>query len=539
MEKYEVTLIALDIRRWDLESMRLSLTTYYVIQDEEKSQQLELSITQPPEMVEEFLGKIRVGCEKKLRNSDHEDLEFEVLMNNETFLRQKLYNYFRRILGELNNPKRKKGYPKMIFTTHLDIYNENQDISFLPPVIQFYVVLNWARKYYEKEDYQKAIEPLKKLIEIRPDYGKGYKWLARSLKKIRKYDEAMRYYEKYAEVDGSLDSLLDLAKSYRKGKVFDKSEEIYRDILEKYPGEKEARIGLAQIRYARNEDGYLEMLDELYQEDPEWVKKWLLEEFNFRIYVTRKTPFTPVQAARYLGFEKVFELTQKAFRNEVPSHFNPNLARIRFYKEELDNWAMIMNRYHCYPEDIVLHPDQVEIGEAQPVDEEEDDEIKFTNGERDDQADKQARPAKRATSVEEILKKIRATKAVNSIPAEAAARNAAAEKAASGTENSGEPVRRKRGRPPKKKKEEQATASAAETTPKAAAEQGENPPAETPKRKRGRPRKNPPPQNNEENKSTLSPPSALKEEAKAASGDGLKKLPEKPEPLPGNKGSLS
>ncbi|RMF59935.1 MAG: hypothetical protein D6748_05200 [Calditrichaeota bacterium] len=403
MSNIEISLIAVEIKKWDLETQKITTQSYYVLNDEEYNIQFDVTILQPPEMVEEYLGKLRYECAQFLQSKLGKE-ELEVEFDNETFLRQKLYNYFKRITMELNNPKRRKGQPKMIFTTHMDIYNENQDISFLPKKLQFFVVLNWARKYYEKEDYKKAIEPLRKLIAVKPDFGLGYKWLARSLKKIRKYDEAMHYYQKYAEVDGSIDSLLDLAKSYRKGKIFDKSEEIYHQILEKDPGNKEARIGLAQIRYATKNDEYLKILDELYAEDPEWLKEWLVEEFNFRIYVPEKTLLTPNQTAKFLGFSQIFELTQRAFKNEIPSHFNPAKAKLSFYKEEIENWAFVMNRYKCLPEEIKLYPERIEMEWVTEEAVEEPEDKKAS-------APQDSANSKPLTKVEEILMQIRARKA--------------------------------------------------------------------------------------------------------------------------------
>ena len=465
MSTHEISLIAIDIRKWDLETQKLALTSYFVIHNEERSAQFEISLLQPTDMVEEFLGKLKYQVAKSLFENEESAPEIEI--ESESFLRQKLYSYFRKILGELNNPRRKKGQPKMIYTTHMDVYNENQDISFLPKDIQFFVVLNWARRYYEREDYQKAIEPLKRLLKLNPEFGLGYKWLARSLKKIRKFEEAMRMYEKYAEVDGSLDSWLDLAKSYRKGKLFDKSEKIYHDILEKYPNDKEARIGLAQIKYARKEPDYIEILDALHEEDPEWLKEWLTEEFNFRIYVPEKTMLSPLQAAKFLGYDKVLDLTQKAFKNEVPSHFNPAKARLTFYKEELENWAFVMNRYNTLGEEVKLYPEALATMNMAAN-------AKSENGQQEEQSENsstteesgEAKPRK-LTRVEEILMKIRARREELGLP---------------------EPQKRKRGRPRKTPVED--TSTATETTAAASAGENNETTEEQPvKRRRGRPRK--------------------------------------------------
>lgn len=472
MAVFDATLLALDVRKWDYDSQRISLNTFFVLDDEEQSHLFDLSITQVADMVEEFLGKVAMGCRKKMKSVVPEGEEIEIKYTNETLIRQKLYNYFRRVMMELNNPKRKRGQSRMIFTTHMDVYNENQDISFLPHIIQFFVALNWARKYYEKENYQQAVEPLRKLITIKPDFGLGYKLLARSLKKVRRYEEAMQYYQKYAEVDDTLEAWLDLAKSYRKGKLFDRAEEIYLRVLKENPADKEAKIGMAQIHYARNEDGYLEILDELHQNDSDWLKNWLLKEFNFRIYISPKTLLAPHQAAMYLGYSKVFDLTQKAFRNEVPSHFNPNRAKMSFFKEELDNWALVMNRFKVFPEEIVLYPNTLDPREIKPV------EVDLENGDQiEPEPGEMVVPEQRSSRVEAILRQIQADR-------ERRAQFAGKEKSVASpalqqTGDGTEPPKRRRGRPPKKKPEEIAAVLAENSGV-----------AEPPKKRRGRPPKN-------------------------------------------------
>ena len=431
MERIEINLISLDIRRWDLENERLNIKIVYVIEDQENINYLDLSLIPVHDMVEEFVNKLRKEGEQKVLTIQPDTGEVTVDVLNESFLRQKLHNFFKKIMSELNNPKYKKGPSRMIYSTHMDVYNENQDLSFLTPAMQFFVVLNWARRYYEKEDFQRAVDPLRKLIKIKPDYALGYKWLARSLKKVRKYDEAMRYYEQYARVDNSLDSKLDLAKSYRKGKLFDQSEEIYKEILQNNPGEREARIGLAQIQYARNETDYLPVLEELFSHDPEWLKKWIVEEFNFRIYSSPKTPLTPIQVSQYLGFEKVAELTQMAFRNEIPSHFNPTKARMSFYREEIDRWAEVINRFQLLPKEISLYPEKLQNIEIQQVEVEDGKE----EMEQETESTVTVREGERvlepvSTRVEEIIRQIREARARRNSQIQAGGKQVGGKKAA-------------------------------------------------------------------------------------------------------------
>lgn len=405
--KYQIHLITLDVNKWSVESRKMSFTFSAIINDALKNVEVESSILKPAEMVEEFLLRLRATVVSEVADgttekNGEEDAIPEIEINNEGYVRQKLLNFFRKLNNEVRNNKRNH---RKIHANHLDVYDESTDISFLPRNIQFHIVLNWCKRFYEREEYKKAIDPLRRLMKLNPEFGLGYKWLARSLKKVRKYDEAMRFYQKYAEVDGSIDSLLDLAKSYRKGKIFDKSEEIYHQILEQDPKNKEARIGLAQIKFALKQEDYLEILDQLYQEDPAWLKEWLVDEFNFRIYLPEKTLIPPLQAARFLGFEKVHVLTEWAFRNDLPSHFNPIKARLSFYKEELENWAKVMNRFQCLDKEIQLRPENLEEGAY------------HVNGadtpEEAEQPNKSAAKKKEgaSTKLEEILAEIRARKA--------------------------------------------------------------------------------------------------------------------------------
>ena len=362
MNKIELNLISVQIKKWEMENKRLSLKVNGVIQAQEKSVHIDLTISQPTAMVEEFLKKISDNIKEMLQVSAETRDETTISVAEEGTVKQKLHNFLRKFLSDLSNPKRKKGSNRASLVTTLEMYPENQNLAEFPQELQFIIILNWARKYYEKEDYQRAVDPLRRLVKVKPDYGLAYKWLARSLKKLRKYDEAMRYYELYAKVDQSIDSLLDLAKSYRKGKLFDKSEKIYQNLVEEHPEDKEAKIGLAQIYYARLQDDYIALLDSLDKTDSEWLKSWLNEEFNFRIYSAKKTLMSPVQAAQLLGFKNASEVTKMAFKNEIPSHFNPSMARMSFYREEIENWAKVMNRYKLLDKEIGLYPDQVTEG---------------------------------------------------------------------------------------------------------------------------------------------------------------------------------
>jgi len=49
--------------------------------------------------------------------------------------------------------------------------------------------------------------------------------------------------------------------------------------------------------------------------------------------------------ARYLGFERPYDLTRRAFNDQVPSYFDSERGTIRFVKPELDVWVDLISRY--------------------------------------------------------------------------------------------------------------------------------------------------------------------------------------------------
>jgi hypothetical protein len=74
-------------------------------------------------------------------------------------------------------------------------------------------------------------------------------------------------------------------------------------------------------------------------------------------------------ASRYLGYDRPFDLTKRAFNDEIPCYFDSEKGTIRFVKEEIDHWVDIVNRYHVDITHPVLHPErltpqELKIGKA-------------------------------------------------------------------------------------------------------------------------------------------------------------------------------
>ncbi len=82
MALYEISLIASQIRKWDLEIQKLRMNSYFLVSNEDEQRELEFDVTMlnPAEMTEEFVGKLKYEFSKivEAENGDTEpDVEIE------------------------------------------------------------------------------------------------------------------------------------------------------------------------------------------------------------------------------------------------------------------------------------------------------------------------------------------------------------------------------------------------------------------------------------------------------------------------------
>ena len=80
----------------------------------------------------------------------------------------------------------------------------------------------------------------------------------------------------------------------------------------------------------------------------DWLEDYLKKEWVYTIPGygdDEKKMWNAATAARYLGYERPFDLTKRAFNDEIPCYFDSERGTIRFVKTELDNWIIINNRF--------------------------------------------------------------------------------------------------------------------------------------------------------------------------------------------------
>jgi len=214
-----------------------------------------------------------------------------------------------------------------------------------------------------------AIDDLNQALAFNPDDPQVNKYLAEALVKSHRIEEAIPYYQKYAESENSLQGLNDLAHAYIKIEHFKEAESVFKRMKKLEPDDLLAKIGQAQIAYLEGKD-HLSHLDEVFKLDPEWLRTYLKKSWGYKLPgfgSDESKMWNAATASRYLGYDRPFDLTKRAFNDEIPCYFDSEKGTIRFVQAELDNWVEIQNRfrvdgqaYHVYPDR--LNEKELEIG---------------------------------------------------------------------------------------------------------------------------------------------------------------------------------
>lgn len=106
---------------------------------------------------------------------------------------------------------------------------------------------------YQQERYFDAIDSLRNALEINPYYGDAYKYLAEVYFSLGEYNTSLENSLsalKYANNDP--DAMLIVANSYRELGTYDKSQNYYNQIIEKFPAYAEVYRNLAELYMKMN-----------------------------------------------------------------------------------------------------------------------------------------------------------------------------------------------------------------------------------------------------------------------------------------------
>ncbi len=366
-------LLSTYLKKWSYQENRISVSYSYFTEFGYGRQAIDMRINSPQNMVNEFLNRSIYKVKESYQKSAQVKGDYTLKLVSETEAQRKLNLFLTKILKEFNTNKRSRGRVRMISSRSMDFYYNDFEYEPLSDQAKFFVHLNRGVNKMNGDLWSAAIEDLKIAVSFNEDDPLVNKYMAEALLKNQKVEEALPYFEKYADKENSLKGYNDLAHAYIKIEKFKEAENVVERMKKQSPDELLVKILEAQIAYLQG-NSYTDQLDKIQEMDADWLREYLKKswDYNFPGYNDDESKmWNAATASRYLGYDRPFDLTKRAFNDELPCYFNSEKGIIRFVKVELDHWVEIQNRYkvdgstYRVYEDR-LSKDELKIGKPNP-----------------------------------------------------------------------------------------------------------------------------------------------------------------------------
>lgn len=374
MEIGNLHLLSTYLKKWSYQENRITLSYSFFTERGYGRNMTEMRISSPPSMVNEFLNRVVYKARESLGKENNGRIDITIRLVNETEAQRKLNVFISKILKEFNTNKRSRGRVRMISNRSMDFYYNDFEYDPLDENAKFFVHLNRGVNKMNGDLWSAAIDDLQMALNFNPEHPLANKYMAEALVKNHRKEEALPYFEKYAQTENSVKGLNELAHAYIKLERFEKAEEIFKRMSKLDPRDLLVKIGQAQLAYLQGK-AFLPKLDKIKEIDEIWLKEYLKKswEYNLPGYGTDESKmWNAATASRYLGYDRPFDLTKRAFNDEIPCYFDSERGTIRFVKQELDKWVEIQNRYqvngiHYQPHEDRLSEAELKIGKTPKV----------------------------------------------------------------------------------------------------------------------------------------------------------------------------
>ncbi len=366
MEFNELYLLSSYLKKWSFGDNRISINYSFTMNGAYKRSHIDMRLGAPANMVNEILNHVfheakDLVAQKRNQEESLDDFNYNIILVNESDVKRKLSVFLSKILREFNQNKRSRGRFKMISTRSLDFYYNDFEFEPLTDEIKFFVYLNRGVNKLNGDLWAQAVDDLKQALSFKEKDVMANQYLAQALKKLGKYEASIEHLRVYAQAENTPESLEELAKAYVHIGEFDRAREVYSQIEKEFPDSLLLLFGKAQLAYKEGK-GYKTLLDKIYKKDPSWLQEKMLQDWDYKIpaYAGQEdSMWNAASAARYLGFERPFDLTKRAFNEQIPSYFNSEKGTIRFVRAELDEWVAVMNRYKLDVADYKTYEDRL------------------------------------------------------------------------------------------------------------------------------------------------------------------------------------
>ncbi len=353
MEDQKLYLLSIYLKKWSYGDNKLTVNYSFSYGDKYQRKHKELRLGKTTKMLSDFIEQLYKDLDGHEKNGK---LKNRPGLFNDGETRKKLNTFFQKVTKEFSQNKKSRGKSRMISARSVDFYYSDKDYGQLDDATKFFVHINRGLNKIDGDLWTNAITDLKQAQKYKPDDVLVNKYLALAHNKLGQHAKALPFLKSYVKSDENVESLNTLASAYISLQQFDEADEIYKQISDQFEDKSIALFGRAKIAYKQGKK-YIDFLNEISKSNRTWLvdklkKKWeytLADEEN-------QTNWNASIAARYLGFDRPYDLTRKAFNKEIPSYFNAEKGTVRFVKEEIDCWVKLHNTFNLTTENYKIFP---------------------------------------------------------------------------------------------------------------------------------------------------------------------------------------
>ena len=353
MESINLHLLSTYLKKWSFDDNRIALNYSFCHEAGYERNRFETRIGVPANMANDFLNNVYHTAKERLLNGANGDEELSnsvgnnILLVNESEVKRKLGVFLAKVNKEFTQNKRSRGRTRMISTRSLDFYYNDFEFEPLTDDIKFYVHLNRGINKMNGDLWTNAVDDFTLALGLQPDNINANKYMSEALSKLNKYDEAIKHLKISAEAENTPESLSGLANLYIKLNDFKNAEKVFKQMSKNFPDSDLVVFGLAQLNYKQGKP-YKTLLTKLSKNHEDWLIDKLKTDWEYKLPQYSEGEdgmWNAATAARYLGFERPYDLTRRAFNDEIPSYFDSEKGTIRFVKAELDAWVELTNEF--------------------------------------------------------------------------------------------------------------------------------------------------------------------------------------------------
>lgn len=367
MESINLHLLSTYLKKWSFDDNRIALNYSFCHEQGYERSRFEVRIGVPANMTNDFLNNVfHTAKERLAENSNGNDksdnsVGSNIFLVNESEVKRKLGVFIAKVNKEFTQNKRSRGRTRMISTRSLDFYYNDFEFEPLSEQIKFYVHLNRGINKMNGDLWTNAVDDFTYALEIDPQNIQANKNMSEALSKLNKYEDALKYLKIYSKAKNTPESLSALSNLYIKLNDYKNAEKIFKQMNKNFPDSDLAVFGLAQLYYKQGKP-FTELLEKLLEKNEDWLLERLRSDWEYKLpqYTEGEDGmWNAATAARYLGFERPYDLTRRAFNDELPSYFDSEKGTIRFVKAELDAWVNISNKFQLDLENYETFEDKL------------------------------------------------------------------------------------------------------------------------------------------------------------------------------------